>query len=166
MNTDTFRLCRTRQHGGLRADPAAHFAHLAKNLTSCQGRDHRFNFSQRMTTRTEAEQEKSFVSARLPWILAVLAAVLYVLTLNHWLSLNLQPFARATGQSWVPETFLPVFNLVTSPFRWLPETSVPLAFNLFSAVCATLVLLLLARSVALLPHDRTHLQREREQSRF
>src|ERR1019366_2908575 len=36
----------------------------------------------------------------------------------------------------------------------------------FSAVCAALTLGLLARSVALLPHDRTDAQRERERSDF
>jgi tetratricopeptide (TPR) repeat protein len=48
--------------------------------------------------------------------------------------------------------------------RALPERWVPLALNLFAAVCGALTLGLLARSVILLPHDRTHEQREREQS--
>ena len=42
----------------------------------------------------------------------------------------------------------------------------PVALNLFSAVCAALTLGLLARSVAILPHDRTDAQREREHSDF
>src|SRR5439155_25798238 len=42
----------------------------------------------------------------------------------------------------------------------------PLALNLFSMVCAVLTLALLARSVTLLPHDRTHPQRLREKSEF
>jgi len=120
-----------------------------------------------MTTRTEAQAEKSFVSALLPWIIAGLLAVVYLLTFNHWLSFqNMSAVARATGQSWGPELNSPLFNLVTSPFRWLPETMLPLAMNFFSIVCAFFVLALLARSVALLPHDRTQKQREREQSPF
>lgn len=120
-----------------------------------------------MTTRTDAGAPKSFVNARLPWIVAALAAVVYLLTLNHWVPFNsLEPFARAIHQTWFPETFRPVFSLVTSPFRWLPETRVPVALNTFSVVCAILILGLLARSVALLPHDRTHKQREREKSPF
>ena len=48
----------------------------------------------------------------------------------------------------------------------LPEAWVPLALNLFSAVCAAATLALLARSVTLLPHDRTHEQRQREHGAF
>ena len=43
---------------------------------------------------------------------------------------------------------------------------IPLALNLFTAVCAALSLALLARSVALLPHDRSHDQRLKEHSEF
>ena len=120
-----------------------------------------------MTTQAEAGFKKSFVSAYLPWIIAAAAAGVYLLTLNQWLSFkSLGTYARATRQTWTPEVFSPLFTLVTSLFHWLPETTVPLAMNLFSAVCAVLVLALLARSVALLPHDRTLKQREREQSPF
>jgi tetratricopeptide (TPR) repeat protein len=120
-----------------------------------------------MTTRTEAPPEKSFVKAPLPWIIAGILAVVYLLTINHWISFkSLQSVARASGQLWTPDVYTPLFNLVTSPFHWLPETWVPLAMNLFSVVCAFFVLALLARSVALLPHDRTEKQREREHSPF
>lgn len=120
-----------------------------------------------MTTRTEAGAEKSFVSALLPWIVAASVAVIYLLTLNHWLSFsNLQPVSRATGENWVPDINLPLFALVTSPFHWLPQTWVPLAMNFFSLVCAFFVLVLVARSVALLPQDRTQKQRERERGPF
>jgi tetratricopeptide (TPR) repeat protein len=120
-----------------------------------------------MTNRTDATAEKSFVSALLPWIVAGAAAVIYLLTLNHWLSFkNLQSVARATGQTWTPQIYLPCFTLVTSPFHWLPATWVPVALNLFSVVCAFFVLVLLARSVALLPHDRTQKQRERQHGNF
>jgi tetratricopeptide (TPR) repeat protein len=120
-----------------------------------------------MTTRTEARAEKSFVSALLPWLVAASVVVIYLLTLNHWLSFkNLQSVAEATGQAWMPQMYLPLFTLVTSPFHWLPETWVPLAMNLFSTVCAFFVLALLARSVALLPQDRTSKQREREKGAF
>jgi len=118
-----------------------------------------------MTTRTDAGAEKSFVSALLPWIVAAAVAVIYLLTLNSWLSIkNLQPVARLTGHTWTPEVYRPVFTLVTSPFHWLPASWVPLATNLFSAVCAFFVLVLLARSVAILPQDRTVKQRERQHS--
>lgn len=120
-----------------------------------------------MTTQTDAGAPKSFVNARLPWIVAALAGVVYLLTLNHWICFeNIEPYARATHQTWFTDPFTPVFSLVTSPFRWLPETSVPIALNIFSTFWAAIVLALLARSVTLLPHDRTHKQREREKNPF
>lgn len=120
-----------------------------------------------MTTRTDAKAEKSFANSILPWIVAASAAVVYLLTLNHWLSFkNLLAVSRATGQTWVPQVRLPCFTLVTSPFHWLPAAWVPIAMNLFSVVCAFFVLVLLARSVALLPQDRSQKQREREQGPF
>jgi tetratricopeptide (TPR) repeat protein len=120
-----------------------------------------------MTTRTEAGAEKSFVSTLLPWITAGLLAVVYLLTLNHWLSFkNLPAVARASGLTWTPDVYAPLFSLVSTPFRWLPESWVPLVMNLFSVVCAFFALVLLARSVALLPQDRTRDQRERTQGAF
>jgi tetratricopeptide (TPR) repeat protein len=93
------------------------------------------------------------------------AFVVYLLTLNHWVStISLQYVARASGYLWGEESYQPFFYLVTLPLRWVPERWLPLAFNLFSTVCAVLVLGLLARSIALLPHDRTHDQRQRESS--
>ncbi len=74
--------------------------------------------------------------------------------------------AKISGWTWQPEVLGPVTFLVTYPLRWLPATAIPLALNLFSAVCAALALGLLARSVALLPHDRTDAQRQREGSAF
>ncbi len=91
----------------------------------------------------------------------------YCLTLNHWVSLfNCQLVAKISGWTWQPEFYNPLFFVVTYPFRWLPAAQIPVALNLFSAVCAALTLGLLARSVAILPHDRTDAQRERERSDF
>ncbi|HLX72239.1 MAG TPA: tetratricopeptide repeat protein [Verrucomicrobiae bacterium] len=120
-----------------------------------------------MTTETDVGAHKSFVRTRLPWIVAAAAAVVYLVTLNQWLAPNgEQVYARATHQQWYTDPFSPAFHLVTTPFQWLPGKWVPLAMNIFSAVCAVVVLGLLARSVALFPQDRTHKQREREQSPF
>jgi tetratricopeptide (TPR) repeat protein len=89
--------------------------------------------------------------------------VVYLLTLNHWVSFsNFLQVGRASGWVWQPD--------LTSPLTWLvrllcglfPLALRPLALNLFAAVCAALTLALLARSVALWPHDRTHDQRQKE----
>jgi tetratricopeptide (TPR) repeat protein len=115
----------------------------------------------------ELARERKFVPAILPWVVAALALLIYSLTLNHWISMNgLGHAARTMGMTWGPELHGPLFYLVTFPFRWLPDVWVPLALNVFSMVCAVLTLALLARSVALLPHDRTLEQRQREQNEY
>jgi tetratricopeptide (TPR) repeat protein len=116
---------------------------------------------------TQTDPRKNFVPRWLPWLLAAGMLLVYWLTLNRWVSLfNLGAVARISGWTWQPEVLSPVTFLVTCPFRWLPAPAIPLALNLFSAVCAALALGLLARSVALLPHDRTDAQRKREDSIF
>src|SRR6266705_2454261 len=117
-------------------------------------------------TMESAEPRTSF-RRYLPWILAAAAFGLYVLTLNPWVSLsNLLQVARTSGWTWQEELSGPLYWLVTYPLRWLPARLVPVAVNLFSTLCAVLVLALLARSVMLLPHDRTLEQRQKEKSEF
>ncbi len=115
-----------------------------------------------MTQVTEAHSEKKFVPVFLPWLIAAVALVLYLITLNRWVSFgNIQQVARMSGWSWQPELYGPLFWLLTYPIRWLPVQQIPLALNLFSCICAVLTLALLARSVALLPQDRTQAQRRK-----
>ena len=119
-----------------------------------------------MTTEHEVGSEKKFVPAFLPWLVAAGALAVYLVTLNRWVSLgSLQQVARVSGWTWQPELYGPVFWLLTYPIRWLPAHTIPLALNLFAATCGGLTLALLARSVSLLPHDRTHEQRQQEPSR-
>jgi len=118
-----------------------------------------------MTTETELNPRKSFVTSLLPWLLAAGMFLLYLLTLNHWVSPDsLSRVGETAGWDWRPNIWAPLTFLVTCPFRWLPASSLPVALNLFSAVCAALTLGCLARCVALLPHDRTYDERQREQS--
>jgi tetratricopeptide (TPR) repeat protein len=113
-----------------------------------------------MTIEPEVNPEKRFVPIFLPWLIAAGALTLYLITLNPWVSFgNLLQVSRMSGWSWQPELFGPLFWLVTYPLRWLPPQHIPLALNLFSCLCAALTLALLARSVALLPQDRTNEQR-------
>ena len=120
-----------------------------------------------MATRNQTDPRKKFVPKMLPWLLAAAVFVLYALTLNHWVSLfNYLAVAKISGWTWQPEIYNPVFFTVTAPLRWLPAAQIPIALNLFSAVCAAVTLGLLARSVAILPQDRTEAQRSREHSVF
>jgi tetratricopeptide (TPR) repeat protein len=108
-----------------------------------------------------------FTRQWLPWVIAAGALSVYLATLNHWVSTgSLAYAATVSGWSSRPLLIQPLYWLVTYPFRWLPEAAIPLALNLLSAVCAALTLALLARSVALLPHDRTQSQRLRETGEF
>lgn len=123
--------------------------------------------TRRMTSARALPPKREFVPTTLPWVVAGAALVLYLLTLNHWVSLgSLDRTARVSGWLWQPEVMEPLYWLVTYPLHWLPVKLIPLALNLFSAVCATLTLALLARSVMLLPHDRTEEQRKREKDEF
>jgi tetratricopeptide (TPR) repeat protein len=120
-----------------------------------------------MTTEPEVSPEKKFVPVILPWLVAAGALALYLATLNHWVSLGSLPeVAKVSGWTWQPELSGPLLWLLTCPFRWLPSRLIPLGLNLFPAVCAALTLALLARSIALLPHDRSHEQRLKEASEF
>ena len=115
----------------------------------------------------EVSSERKFVAVVLPWLAAGVAMLLYLLTINHWVSLSsLLPVARVSGWIWQSSLTDPLYWLVTYPLHWLPAAVIPFGLNLFAAVCACLTLALLARSVSLLPHDRTKEQRIREGSPF
>lgn len=109
----------------------------------------------------------SFIHTGLPWVVAAVALVLYAITLNRWVSLDSLPFvSKVTGWDWTLPYQTPLFFVLTYPIRWLPMSIQPVCLNFFTAICAVLSLALLARSVTLLPHDRTHEQRQRERSEF
>jgi tetratricopeptide (TPR) repeat protein len=113
------------------------------------------------------DPRKTFAPRYLPWLLTVASFVLYWFTLNRWVSpANILSVANISGWTWVPVIANPLSFLATYPFRWLPPAQIPIALNLFAAACGALILGLLARSVALLPHDRTDAQRKREHSDF
>lgn len=102
----------------------------------------------------------------LPWLVAAGALLVYVVTLNRWITLASSPVVAAvTGWDWWSVGLqVPLFYALTYPIRWLPTAWQPVGLNLFTAVCAAATLGLLARSVMLLPHNRTKEQRQRERS--
>ncbi|HEY5481197.1 MAG TPA: tetratricopeptide repeat protein [Verrucomicrobiae bacterium] len=113
-----------------------------------------------MTAEPSPKLERQFVQNSLPCVVGAAALAVYLATLNHWVTLSSLPLvARVNGWDWQPMLSQPLLCLLTFPFRWLPASWVPLALNVFAAVCASLTLATLARSVALLPHDRMEQQR-------
>ncbi len=107
---------------------------------------------------------RSFTLTRLPWIVAAGTLGLYLATLAAWVTL---PALGLTGQVlgwdwWNPKIGRPLYHLLTLPVKAFPAGAQLLALNAFAAVCSALTLALLARSVALLPQDRTRDQRARQ----
>src|SRR5687767_2344432 len=110
----------------------------------------------------ETPRTGNFVRTYLPWLVAAAMLVVYLITLNKGvIGLNLAPLARASGADWHPIFTAPLTWLATFPIRWLPAGVQLIGLNFLAALCAALSLALLARSVALLPHDRTALQRDK-----
>jgi tetratricopeptide (TPR) repeat protein len=113
-----------------------------------------------MTVEASPKSERRFVQAGLPWVVGTAALVAYLVTLNHWVNLsNLALVSRVNGWVWQPQATQLLQGLFTLPLRWLPPGWVPLTLNVLNALCAALTLTTLARSVALLPHDRLEQQR-------
>jgi len=116
---------------------------------------------------SEPTVELGFVQRRLPWIVAAAALVVYLITLNHYSTFaGINSLARVDAWEWRSNVIAPLNVILTMPIRWLPAGIQLLALNFFSALCAALALGLLARSVALLPHDRTRGQRNVERSDY
>ena len=108
-----------------------------------------------------------FVQRRLPWIIAAAFFALYLLTLNHWVSWeSMASVSKVTGWDWSPQVKNPLLYLITWPLQWVPVRFQPILLNALAALLGALTLGQLARSVALLPHDRTREQRQRERSDY
>lgn len=104
----------------------------------------------------EPRTASRFVPDRLPWIVAGVALAIYVLTLNRWVRIeSVTTVAKMTGWDMAPLVYAPLLYLFSAPVRWLPGGIQPVALNVLTALFAALTLGLLARSVALLPFDRS-----------
>src|ERR1043165_9194955 len=115
---------------------------------------------------TDWERE-NFVKRTLPWLAAGAMLLVYLLTMGRWMTFsNPGLVAQLAGDPRPQNNLMPVTLLLAYPLRLLPVTVIPVALNLLAIILATLTLAMLARSVALLPHDRTQAQRERERSEF
>ena len=113
-----------------------------------------------MTVDSAPQSERNFARDIMPWLVGAGALAVYLLTLNRWINLqNLPLVVRADGWDWQQMLSQPLLYLILQPFRLLPQVWVPPALNSFTAVCAALTLLNLARTVALLSHNRVEAQR-------
>lgn len=109
----------------------------------------------------------SYVQRLLPWILGAVSLLVFLLTMSHSATLaSLSEVSKVTGWDWAPKVNGPVFYLFTLPVTFLAEGSRMFAMNALTVLLAALTLFNLARSVSLLPHDRTRDQRIREQSDY
>ena len=145
-----------------RTDPPYPLSARSGRFPDLSSRPQSPQMAEAVRDRHDPNRSARFVTTLLPWLLGLGMLMGYVTTLNAWVSLDsLRLVWSVSGLNWQRQLFSPVTFLVTCPFGWLPGAWVPLALNLFTAVCAALSLALLARSVALLPHDRTHAERVR-----
>lgn len=116
---------------------------------------------------SQLTQRDRFIQNLLPWTIAGVMLLFYLLTMGHTFTLaNLPILAELSHWTWPQNSLPPITFLVTYPLRWLAPSGMVLGLGVFSAVCGALTLGLLARAVALLPHDRTEAQRERERSEY
>jgi len=103
-----------------------------------------------------------FVTRTLPWILAIGAIAVYLATLNPWIGLqSLRPVVDAAGWSFESPFTQPLHQVLGWLLARVAGRGFPGAANLLTALAAGGVIHLLARSVALLPHDRRHEERIR-----
>lgn len=101
----------------------------------------------------------------LPWALAGVFLVVYLVTLNPWVGANsLDLLTRISGRDGDNLLTLPLVYVLTLPIKGLGLAKLPVVTNVLAAVLGALVVGILARCVALLPHDRTREQRMRGQS--
>ena len=111
--------------------------------------------------------QMGFVQRRLHWVIAAVFFALYFLTLSRWVTDDsLVSVAKVTGWDWSPQISNPFLYLITLPVKWFPGGLQPLVLNVLGALLGALTLGQLARSVALLPHDRTRDQRQKERSDY
>ena len=104
-----------------------------------------------------------FVTRKLPWILAGIALVVFAVTRNPWIGANnLRPVFEAAGWGFENHFAQPIHQIFGKLVAPWTGSGFPGQANLLTTVLAAWVVFLLARSVALLPHDRRHEERIRE----
>lgn len=96
----------------------------------------------------------------LPKYIGWSAFAIYLLTLAHGVTMdNLMWVSRIADWDHQPIVGQPVLWLLTWPLRLLPDGWAPVLLNIFSAWCGAKTLEFLARTVQILPQNRTPVQR-------
>jgi tetratricopeptide (TPR) repeat protein len=104
-----------------------------------------------------------FVTRKLPWILAGVAFAAFLITRNAWIGPNsLRAVFEAAGWGFENDFAQPLHQIFGMALSSLTGPKFPGQANLLTAAMAAVVVYLLARCVALLPHDRRHEERIRE----
>lgn len=106
--------------------------------------------------------EESY-KTKLPWILGLIFLVLYLATLDKWVSLqSISVLAPVLGWDfWTPQIQSPLFLILVYPLRFLPPTVGILLFHVVNAILAACALMWLARSVMLWPQSHSNDQKMR-----
>ena len=104
-----------------------------------------------MANEQTPEPPDRFAMVVLPWLTAAGCLVVYLVTLNRWVSFQgLEVMGQVSGSAWRPVLTRPLNRVVFSFFKLLPEAFAPQALNIFAAILGAAILGLLARTVVLL----------------
>ena len=78
-----------------------------------------------MTAESPSNIERRFVRDGMPWVVGAAALVVYLVTLNRWVSFgSLGQVATLSGWTWQPQIHGPAYWLVTYPLRCLPVAGI------------------------------------------
>ncbi len=85
----------------------------------------------------ETTPTRNYVRTTLPWIIAAVMLLIYLVTLNKVVSIpSVFPLSRALGLDWRPTLSSPLTWLTTLPIRWLPSSAQLVSLNFLGALFA------------------------------
>jgi tetratricopeptide (TPR) repeat protein len=101
-----------------------------------------------------------------PWLIVLAALAVYLATANRWVTFSSLPVVgKLMGWDWwSTQGTAPLLYLITLPLTWVSASNAPGLMNALTAILAALTLGTLAKTVALLPQDRTREQRQKDRN--
>src|SRR5260370_7394459 len=104
---------------------------------------------------TDSSSHRGFVPRGLPWLIAGVALLAYLLTLGRFVNYRgVEALAQAAGWDWRPVYVKPLHFLLTYPIPWLPGAWPVAGLNLFASPCPSLTLPLFSPTFVFFPHSR------------